>query len=342
MRASRLLSILMILQARGRATGESLAAEFEVSVRTIYRDVDELSAAGVPVEAERGPGGGFRLRAGYRTHLTGLTPDEAATLLLAGLPGAAADLGLGAAMASAERKMLAALPTGQAEHAHRTRQRVLLDPLDWYRRVERPRFLPDVAAALWNQARIAIHYESWKGLAARTLEPFGLVMKAGVWYLVARRNQTLRTYRVAQIVALRVLQERFDVPTTFELGTHWALELKRFESELRRGHATVRVSSAALSRIERLGADAADAVRAGAPDATGWRTVDVPIESVDHAALELLGFGPHVQVLAPQDLVLRLRGLARAVHDLYKRQRARAGQSRRGATAQGVRRARRR
>lgn len=321
MRASRLLSILMVLQARGRATAESLAAEFEVSVRTIYRDVDELSAAGVPVHADRGPGGGFQLREGYRTQLTGLTPDEAGAVLLAGMPGPAADLGFGSSLASAERKVLAALPAGQVARAQKTRQRVLLDPLDWHRRVDRPRFLAEVARAVWNQTRISVSYESWRARTARTLEPFGLVLKAGIWYVVARRNQELRTYRVGQIEELTALDERFEVPAGFRLSEHWAAELSRFEQELVRGRATIRVSGPALSRIERLGAEAAAAVRASGHDAAGWRTAEIPIEGIEHAALELLGFGPHVVVVAPSALAKRVQALAAEVGSLYSRKR---------------------
>lgn len=318
MRASRLLSILMILQARGRVTAEAMAAEFEVSVRTIYRDVDELSASGVPVHADRGPGGGFALREGYRTQLTGLTPDEAETLLLAGVPGALTDLGFGSALASAERKLLAALPQGQASRAAASRQRVLLDPLDWYRRVEQPRFLTEVARAVWNQTRVAVRYESWKGRRSRTLDPLGLVLKGGVWYLVARVETAVRTYRVGRITTLKSLEGTFEPPARFHLAKHWAAELARFDRERVRGHATVRVGEGALTRIERLGADAAEAVRASRPDREGVRTATIPIESVEHAAIELLGLGPHLEVVAPPELAHRVRELALAVTRVYE------------------------
>ena len=130
MRASRLLSMLILLQLRGRLTADVLAAEFEVSLRTIYRDIDHLSAAGIPVYADRGPGGGFRLLEGYRTKLTGLTAMEAEALALAGLPGPAADLGLGAALGAGRLKLLAAMPAGMREGAGRIGERFHLDPLE--------------------------------------------------------------------------------------------------------------------------------------------------------------------------------------------------------------------
>jgi predicted DNA-binding transcriptional regulator YafY len=312
-RASRLLSILLTLQAQRTVTAEALAAQFEVSIRTIYRDIDELSASGIPVVADRGPGGGFQLADGYRTQLTGLTANEASSILLAGLPGPAADLGLTDALESAERKVLAALPSAHAARAIHARQRVLLDPLDWYRRVERPAHLADVAAAVWAQTRLSVRYDSWTTTSTVVIDPLGLVIKAGVWYLVARRTQAVRTYKVSQIVECTRLDQRFTAPESFNLADYWAETLVRFERSLQRGVATVRVSGAALSRIERLGADAAEAIRAAPADRHGWRTASIPIEGLEHAAIELLGFGPWIRVITPFALVRRVRTLARKV-----------------------------
>ena len=307
----------MVLQARGRVAAHALASEFEVSIRTIYRDVDELSASGVPVQADRGPGGGFRLSDGYRTQLTGLTPDEAETLLLSGLPGAATDLGFGSAMASAERKVLAALPAVQSKRASQARQRVLVDPLDWYRSVERPRHLAGAAKAVWNRTPIVIRYESWTMKSRKTIEPLGLVIKAGVWYVVARRRNALRTYRVGQIFELKALKATFEAPADFNLAAHWAAEVKRFEKGLHRGEATIQVAPEAISRMGRLGADALARARESVADRHGWRTVKVPIEGIDHAALELLGFGPFVKVVSPAALAKRVRELADQTRAMY-------------------------
>src|SRR5579863_6357127 len=161
MRASRLLSILMLLQTRGRMTAEALAREFEVSIRTIYRDIDELSAADVPVYADRGPSGGFALLDGYRTKLTGLSPTEAATLFLAGLPGPAAELGLADILTTAQLKLTAALPEGARATAKRVSARFHLDPVGWFRGSEDARLLPLIANAVWNEQCIDIHYQSY-------------------------------------------------------------------------------------------------------------------------------------------------------------------------------------
>src|ERR1700722_6684659 len=169
MRASRLLSILMLLQTRGRMTAQVLAAEFEVSVRTIYRDIDQLSAADVPVYADRGPSGGFELLDGYRTKLTGLSPAEAATLFLAGLPGPAAELGLADVLTTAQLKLTAALPEGARATANRVSARFHLDPVGWFRSADDARLLPIIANAVWNEKCLDVHYRRAEGAVERRL-----------------------------------------------------------------------------------------------------------------------------------------------------------------------------
>ncbi|HSI58816.1 MAG TPA: YafY family protein [Ideonella sp.] len=301
MRASRLLSILMLLQSRGRLSAQALADALEVSVRTVYRDVDELSAAGVPVWADRGRLGGFQLQPGWRTRVDGLTATEAQALLLGGLPGPAAELGLGEAMASAQLKLLNALPEGWSEDARRVSSRFHLDPVDWYRGPAATDHLQAIAQAVWRERCIAVHYESWQGTAERRLEPLGLVLKAGVWYLVARAGKAPRTYRLSNILALVVCDESFARPKDFDLAAFWQASTRRFEAELYHGTAELRVSPLALKRLRDLGQALADAAEesAGEPDAQGWRRVTIPIESVEHAAGQLLRLGPQAEVIKP-------------------------------------------
>ncbi|MGE0725665.1 MAG: helix-turn-helix transcriptional regulator [Alphaproteobacteria bacterium] len=322
MRANRLLSILILLQLRGRLTAQVLAAEFEVSERTIYRDIDELAATGVPVYADRGPGGGFALLDGYRTRLTGLNADEADTVMLLGLPGPAADLGLAEPAAMARLKLLAALPSSAA--AARIGARFHLDPVDWYRRSAPPAHLPEIARAVWNERRLAMRYESWAATVDRVIDPLGLVLKAGAWYLVARRDRAIRTYKVAKVLALRTLDQAFAPPAGFDLAAHWRRELRRFEDGMRREEATLRVSPAAISRLDRLGADAVDAVMRTAPDAAGWRRATIRIESVERAADLLLGFADGIVVETPAALRREIAGRARRVAALYPRNDRRA------------------
>ncbi|WP_395673955.1 helix-turn-helix transcriptional regulator [Inquilinus sp.] len=318
MRANRLLSILLLLQSRGRLTAQALADEFEVSVRTVYRDIDELSAAGVPVYADRGPGGGFALLDGYRTRLTGMTASEAETLLLAGLPGPAADLGLAEPLAAARLKLLAAVPQAAGEGAARVGDRFHLDPVDWYRRAEPPPHLPAIARAVWGQRRLVIRYESWSATVRRTVDPLGLVLKAGTWYLMARIGDSIRTYKVAKVLDLDVLPDGFAHPAGFDLAAQWQESLQRFARELRRAEAVLRVSPEALPLLDRLGADAAEAVLQAEPDAEGWRRATVPIEGVGHAARLLLGFTDTIEVLEPPALRQALAEGARRVAALYR------------------------
>ena len=324
MRASRLLSILILLQLRGRMTAEALAAEFEVSLRTIYRDIDQLSAAGVPVYADRGPGGGFALLEGYRTKLTGLTAQEAEALSFAGLPGPAADLGLGEALSAARLKLLAAMPASLGESAGRMGERFHLDPTDWYHRAVAPPYLGAVAQAVWSGHRLRLRYESWSATVQRVVNPLGLVLKAGEWYLVADVAGARRTYRIAKILELALLDERFERPKHFDLASHWQKELRRFEASLRREEAVLRVSSAAIPALRRLGADIAEAVLAAMPDAAGWRQAKVPIEGIGPAASLILGFGRDIEVVSPPALRRKLAEAASEVAALYRAKRPRA------------------
>ena len=296
MRASRLLSILLILQTRGRTTARALAADFEVSVRTVYRDIDQLSAAGVPVYADRGREGGFQLMEGYRTRLTGLTDAEAETLFLGGLAGPAAEMGFSQALMTMQLKLLAALPPERQAAAERMAARFHLDPAGWYQVETGGERLPELAQAVWGQHLIQIRYESWKGPVERTLEPLGVILKGGVWYLAARpagdKNAEARIYRVSNILALEVSQEAFSRPKDFDLASWWTSTSSRFEAGLFTGEARLKLTAAGLKRMARLGAAYA-AIAAKTPPPTGpaWVEVTAPFESVSHAAGEFLHLG---------------------------------------------------
>jgi len=318
MRASRLLSILMLLQLRGRMTAEALAAEFEVSVRTIYRDADQLSAAGVPIYADRGPGGGFQLLEGYRTRLTGMTPDEAEALVFAGLPATAADLGLGSEAAAAQLKFLAALPSASSEAARRVSDRFYFDPTPWHRRRRgSTAALRTLSKAVWEGRRLRLRYESWRGSSVRIVEPLGVVLKAGEWYFVADRRGRPAIHKLGNVEAVEILDETFARPAGFDLTTAWHGAVATFESSLRRAKAVLRVRPEALSDLDRLGADMAEPILAAKPGPDGLRQAVVDIEGVDHAAGLLLGFGDAIEVVSPPDLRAALRRKAEAVAALY-------------------------
>lgn len=303
MRSSRLLSILLTLQARGRTTASALAEELEVSVRTIYRDIDALSAAGVPVYAEKGQNGGFQLLEGYRTRLTGLTAREAEALFLAGLPGPAADLGLAEVTAQTRLKLLAALPESTRADAERVGQRFHLDPVGWFQGPEQIALLPTLALAVWTARCVKMSYDSWKGIVEREAGPLGLVLKAGIWYLAAQVGGQTRTYRISSILALTVTDRIFERPPAFDLAAHWARFAEDYEARMTSGHAVLRVTGQALRQLGRMNRATAAAVLNAEPlDAEGWCTVEIPIESVTAAAGELLQFGDSIEVLAPAEL----------------------------------------
>ena len=315
MRASRLLSTLILLQTRGRLPAQALARRFGVSVRTVYRDVDQLSAAGVPVFAERGRNGGFSLLDGYRTTLTGLTPAESGALMLAGVGKAAADLGIGAEAAAAQLKMLASLPLRSGARAERVGSRFHLDPLNWYAHPEAPEVLPRLATAAWNDLRCRIEYESWKGIVRREVDPLGLVLKAGVWYLVAAVGERPRTYRVANIRRLEVLEAKFSRTAGFDLGRYWAESAREFESRLLAERATVRLSAEGLRILREVSPAAAEAAerRHAACAPAGWIRAEIPVENRAYATRQLLSLGPEVEVLAPVELRRSIAEAARAL-----------------------------
>ena len=320
MRASRLLSILMVLQTRGRVTAEALAAEFEVSVRTIYRDIEELSAADVPVYADRGPNGGFQLLDGYRTKLTGLSPAEAETLFLAGLPGPAAELGLADVLTAAQLKLTAALPERARATANRVAARFHLDPVGWFRSADEARLLPAIAKAVWNETCLDIRYNRrGAGSVIRKLQPLGLVLKAGIWYLVARVKEQPRTYRVSNILEMSVRDECFERPKDFDLVGFWTMSSRAYEVGLYRSEAVLRVSPSGMPKLNLLGSVIAQAVAetAAPSDRHGWVRVVIPIESIEQAAADLLRLGIDAEVLEPPELRSRIAETAWALSQLY-------------------------
>ncbi|WP_223830874.1 helix-turn-helix transcriptional regulator [Streptomyces venezuelae] len=323
MRAARLLSLVLLLQNRGRLTADELAEELGVSARTVYRDIDSLSSAGVPVYGDAGHRGGYQLLGGYRTQLTGLHAEEAESLFLAGLPGAAADLGLGEVLAAAQLKLTAALPTPLRDRAGRIRERFHLDALGWYREQDSPPALVALADAVWNQRRIQVRYRRWAEPqeVERELDPYGLVLKAGVWYLVAAVDGTVRTYRVSSILGLTVTETGFERPEGFDLTAHWRDYLTAYDARRLRLQASVRIAPALLAALpDHLDAALVRAVEtsAGPPDGDAWVTATIPLESVDLAVPTLLSLGSDIEVLAPAELRRGIAETAAAVLDRYR------------------------
>ncbi|MBO4207788.1 helix-turn-helix transcriptional regulator [Micromonospora echinofusca] len=320
MRASRLISLLLLLQSRGTMTAADLAAELEVSERTVYRDVLALSAAGIPVYADRGRTGGYRLLGGYRTRLTGLSRAEAEALFLAGLPGPAGDMGLAEAVTAARLKVLAALPPALRDASTRTGQRFHLDVPGWFESADPPPLLAELARAVWQDRTVGLRYRRRDREVTRSVQPYGLVLKNGIWYLVARVGAGHRTYRVDRVVGVEVREETFDRDHDFDLAGFWADRTEEFVREMLADRVTVRLSPAGL-RVLRHAAESfayAEAVAAaGGPDGQGWVVTRLPVESLDVAYDVLLRLGPEAEVLDPPALRARMAEAAGRLDRLY-------------------------
>ena len=332
MRADRLVSLVLLLQARGRVTGRALAAELGVSVRTVYRDLEALGAAGVPVITESGPGGGCRLLDGYRFPLRGLRPEEAEALLILGVPTALADLGLGRAMSAAQRQIQ--VTSGAAPGAL-----VHLDLPRWFGSQEEVPCLRDLARALRLGRMLRLAYRPADGredearvagppaaepraAGPRVVGPLGLVNKAGSWYLVARPGAgggDPRVFRAGRIGSAVVLAEPFSRPPGFDLAEFWARWSAEFEASRPRIAVTLRASPGALAALpEVFGAAAGPALAAALPpDAGGWRVVTLSFEHEGAAAYRLAGFGDQVEVLSPLPVRDRLVVIARQILSRY-------------------------
>jgi predicted DNA-binding transcriptional regulator YafY len=318
-RASRLVSLLLLLQARGQLTAAELAAELEVSERTVHRDVEALSASGVPIYAERGSHGGFRLVDGYRTRLTGMTGDEAEALFLAGLPGPAAELGLGTVVAAAQLKVLASLPPELRARASRLVERFHLDAGDWFRASQPVPHLAALSEAVWSATRIAIEYDRGGGAAERLLEPLGLVLKAGTWYVVAAVDDQIRTYRVSRVVAAWPTEERFERPDGFDLASYWAESSAAYERDVPRVAVDVRVHPDRLDRLREAVGDrvVSEADRLDDVDPEGWLRLRVRLDWPDEAHRTLLSAGRWVEVLGPPEIRARVAATSRAIAERY-------------------------
>jgi predicted DNA-binding transcriptional regulator YafY len=323
-RADRLVTLVLLLQARGQVTAAALARELEVSIRTVYRDLEALSAAGVPVLTESGPGGGCRLLDGYRFPLRGLRREEAEALLILGVPAALGDLGLDGAAAAALRKIR--VTAGQREpDAGRTPALVHLDMPRWFRSQDDVPHLRTLAEALRRRRFLAISYQpagSHTGPAAtRTVGPLGLVNKAGTWYLVAAaRSGRVSTFRAGRIGAAWILDDPFERPADFELAAFWDRWSAEFTASRPRLPVRLRASPQALAAFgEIFGDDARPALDAALPpDQQGWQTVTLSFEHEFAAAHRLAGFGGRVEVLSPSSVRALLVAAAQGILDRYR------------------------
>ncbi|MFF0729476.1 helix-turn-helix transcriptional regulator [Streptomyces sp. NPDC004134] len=359
MRAARLIHLVLLLQSRPSMTAAELAERLEVSERTVARDVQALGEAGVPVYADRGRTGGYRLVGGYRTRLTGLGRTEAEALFLSGVPGALRDMGLADAGSAARLKVSAALLPELRGAPESAAQRFHLDAPGWWREPDAPELLPAVAEAVWADRTLAVTYRRRPGAEAveREVEPYGLVLKAGVWYLVARVPEAGGAYRVYRVERFERASAvgggaggaegraeavgggagaigggagaigggaGFERDEEFDLPGFWAERAAAFARSILRDEVTLRLSPDGLRRLphvtDRLAAE--DAVAgAGEPDERGWTAVRLRVESADVAYTQLLALGPDAELLGPPELRARFAAAAARSAELYGRSR---------------------
>ncbi|MCG7528394.1 WYL domain-containing protein [Streptomyces sp. OfavH-34-F] len=328
MRAARLIRMVLLLQARPGMTAAELSRELGVSERTVTRDAGALSDAGIPVYAERGRAGGYRLVGGYRTGLTGLARDEAEALFLSGLPSALREMGLADAASAARLKVSAALTPALRDAPAGAGRRFHLDAPAWYQEPVAPELLPAVADAVRRDRLLLARYRrpGREDGPERELAPYGLVLKAGVWYLCARAadgsgpEADFRVYRVDRFTAVTVSATPFVRDEGFDLAAFWEERAAAFARSLLRDEVRLRLSAEAVRRLPHVvdRAAAEEALEAaGPPDGDGWVSVTLPVESLDVAYGQLLGLGPELEVLGPAALRERFAGAAARLHALY-------------------------
>ncbi|MGW2745779.1 helix-turn-helix transcriptional regulator [Streptomyces sp. NPDC001450] len=319
MKSDRLLSILLLLQTRGRVPAHELADRLEVSVRTIYRDVEALSASGVPVYAERGRHGGIELLAGFRTDVTGLTADESRALFILAAQGAHAALGLDAALGSALRKVMAALPAPHRPAAEVTSRRILVDATRWRSGPQQAVDLEVLQDAVFSDRRLRLRYRHSGEREPRTytVDPYGLVAKAGVWYLVADRRGAPRLFRADRVRSARLLDDPVRRRPGVELADVWEVLRRQVEERPEDGiDVTVRIRRERLDMFQRMAA----AQLTELPDDDGesdWVTARLSYP-VLRAVRQLLAFSDQVEILDPPEARAELLRAVRSVTALYQ------------------------
>lgn len=320
MRADRLLSLVMLLQTRGNMTAQALGEELEVSERTIYRDVEALSFAGIPVYTERGPGGGIALLDSYRTSLTGLNRNEVRALFMLSIPAPLDELGVTADLKAALLKLSAALPAVGRDEQIMARQRIHLDSVAWSQPEQPVPHLQTIHQAVWQDFKLQLRYDlGYFGEIELLVDPYGLVAKTTVWYLVCAREDHLRVLRVPDILEARVLDEHFERPSDFNLVTYWQDWCEQNEKRLASFQVEVRVAPELIPYLwTHFGERVADqGTQLEAPDEDGRLTVTLQFERFEEARRRLLGYGRAIEVLEPDVLRKSIKDYAWQVVDLY-------------------------
>jgi predicted DNA-binding transcriptional regulator YafY len=321
MRADRLISLMLLLNARGRMTAQTLADQLEVSERTIYRDVDALGAAGIPIYVQPGVNGGIFLDEHYRISLTGLSRAEAQALFISSKGTPLADLGLDNAVEATLLKLFAALPSAHQVEVERLRNRFYIDPANWFQIVEPSALLPTLQQAVWEDRALSIQYQVVEGeWFEGVVNAYALVAKANIWYLVAeKRPGEFRNYRIGRIKTAALTDAHFTRPADFDLIAYWEESCRRFQQRSAEQfppyNATLRVHPKAFWYFP--GHMEVHYHQLGEPDSDGWVTLQLTFESLGDARMRILGLGTGVDVLEPAELREAVLEIARAIVTAY-------------------------
>jgi predicted DNA-binding transcriptional regulator YafY len=310
MKSGRLLAMLLMLQSKGRSSAREIAEELEVSQRTVYRDLDALSAAGVPVHAERGVQGGIVLAAGYRKALTQFGEDEIRALFIAG-ESALADIGLADGRVRALEKLAGALPDAQRRAAHMMRSRIYVDQRRWWQAAQPREHLATLRRAIWEDRRVTLRYrDRARKITERVIDPLGLVAKAGIWYLVSRYKDEMRTFRAERILGVQENADRFIRPPDFDLDAFWRDWTKKFEESVPEYPVLLRVRADQIEDVTSYWESKAveDAGRS-----KKHKLVRVIFPGPEAAVHQIVAWGRRVEVVEPKELRQRVITCAREV-----------------------------
>jgi predicted DNA-binding transcriptional regulator YafY len=319
MRADRLLSLLMLLETRGKMTARQLAEELEVSERTIYRDIVALNTSGVPIYTEDGPGGGISLVESYSTNLTGLNSGEVRALSMLNIPEPLVKLGVDQELKAALLKLSAALPSTSRENEMRTRQRIHLDASWWFEPEEPVPHLHTVQQALFQERKLYLRWREFRTSVEQVLSPYGLVAKSNTWYLVSGQQDHIRVLRVSKITESQMLEETFEYPQYFSLPSFWKCWCEDFKNNRPVFMVTARVSAELIDHLPRIVGDNTNDIlaQAGAPDEQGYVMLTLPFENFESARSRILGLGRAVEVLEPLSLRMSVIDFVHQIADLY-------------------------
>lgn len=319
MRADRLLMIMSLLQTHGQMSSRELAGQLEVSERTVHRDMEALSIAGIPVYAERGSKGGWMLSEGYRSRITGMTTTEIRSLLLLQSSSIVKDLGLNGDLSTAFLKLLSALPATVRTDAEYVRERIHVDGAGWHAAEPiRNSHLQDVQEAIWGQQRLRITYRGWDSDtdAERIVLPLGLVAKQSIWYMIAQTEEEIRTYRISRLKDVERLEATFVRPEAFDLAAYWERSVERFKINLPRYPAQVRIASVRWSQF--LRERYVKVISSAAVEDTDWTEATVEFQTLETACEILLGLGRYAQALSPEELRETVYEESKAIVSLYE------------------------